>query len=105
MRFIHSVLDNNSSFIFFLVNFCAIDGKGNFKRASKYCPEFNKPDSKVQCVIGVDRYVFNSIPEIITNHSHLNLSYTFKASCNKNDSPDVIRRCGRTKFITSQSKK
>ncbi|KAK9878958.1 hypothetical protein WA026_003777 [Henosepilachna vigintioctopunctata] len=35
--------------------FCAVDGRGHLKSATRYCPLLNKPDSKVQCVFGVDR--------------------------------------------------
>lgn len=36
-------------------HYCAVDGRGHFKRASKYCPILNTADSKVNCVIGTDR--------------------------------------------------
>ncbi|KAL3278705.1 hypothetical protein HHI36_016239 [Cryptolaemus montrouzieri] len=34
---------------------CAVDGRGSFKRATRYCPALNTPDSQAQCVIGMDR--------------------------------------------------
>ncbi|KAF5276054.1 hypothetical protein FQA39_LY00850 [Lamprigera yunnana] len=34
---------------------CVVDGRGSFRKAAKYCPVLDGPDSKVECVIGLDR--------------------------------------------------
>ncbi|XP_063912474.1 transferrin [Zophobas morio] len=34
---------------------CVVDGRGGFKRSGKYCPTLDKPDSRVECVLGIDR--------------------------------------------------
>ncbi|XP_017783463.1 PREDICTED: transferrin [Nicrophorus vespilloides] len=34
---------------------CVVDGRGGFKRAARYCPTLDKADSKVECVVGMDR--------------------------------------------------
>ncbi|GLV38042.1 Transferrin 3 [Carabus blaptoides fortunei] len=37
---------------------CVVDGRGGFQRAGKFCPILDKPDSKVECVVGLDRNYF-----------------------------------------------
>ncbi|CAH1959218.1 unnamed protein product [Acanthoscelides obtectus] len=34
---------------------CIVDGKGNFKKSAKYCPDLDKPESGVECVLAFDR--------------------------------------------------
>ncbi|XP_031358132.1 transferrin-like, partial [Photinus pyralis] len=34
---------------------CVVDGRGSFRKAAKFCPVLDGPDSKVECVIGLDR--------------------------------------------------
>ncbi|XP_063543762.1 transferrin [Cydia strobilella] len=34
---------------------CVVEGRGSYKRASKYCPVLDQSDSGVECVIGQDR--------------------------------------------------
>ncbi|VEN49497.1 unnamed protein product [Callosobruchus maculatus] len=34
---------------------CIVDGKGDFKKSSKYCPDLDKPESGVECVLAFDR--------------------------------------------------
>ncbi|KAK5650025.1 hypothetical protein RI129_001054 [Pyrocoelia pectoralis] len=34
---------------------CVVDGRGSFRKAAKYCPILDGPDSKVECIIGLDR--------------------------------------------------
>lgn len=41
--------------IFISVRYCSVDGRGGFKKSWKFCPLLDTPDSKVECVIGVDR--------------------------------------------------
>ncbi|XP_068910367.1 transferrin [Tenebrio molitor] len=34
---------------------CIVDGRGGFKRSGRYCPTLDKPESKAECVLGIDR--------------------------------------------------
>ncbi|KAJ8982997.1 hypothetical protein NQ317_014292, partial [Molorchus minor] len=34
---------------------CVVDGKGGFKKSGRYCPVLDGPDSKVECVVAIDR--------------------------------------------------
>ncbi|XP_065170841.1 transferrin [Atheta coriaria] len=34
---------------------CVVDGRGGFKKAAKHCPTLDRPESKVECVVGIDR--------------------------------------------------
>lgn len=40
----------------FPVKLCVVDGKGGFKKSGRYCPLLDHPDSRVECVLGIDRY-------------------------------------------------
>lgn len=34
---------------------CIVDGKGRFKKSQAYCSNLDSPDSKVECVVALDR--------------------------------------------------
>lgn len=38
----------------FLVRVCIVEGRGTYKKATKFCPILEQT-SKVECVIGIDR--------------------------------------------------
>lgn len=47
-------------FLFISDKVCIVDGRGGFRKTGRYCPILDSPDSKVECVLGLDRYANNS---------------------------------------------
>lgn len=47
--------------VFFSDKVCVVDGRGGFRKTGRYCPVLDGPDSKVECVLGLDRWVNNTV--------------------------------------------
>ena len=37
---------------------CVVDGKGAFKKVFRLCPKLDLQNSLVECIVGIDRYLF-----------------------------------------------